>query len=244
MGGLRAWRDGVEIPTSAWGREKALALFEFFITLRRRPMQKEAIVERLWPELDADAGDRDFRVALNAMQKALEPDRGRRGESRFVRREGLAYALNMQMVSVDADVFEGLIAQASGLYLRDTLRAIEAYAHGVALYRGDYLPDRLYDDWSSAERERLQTLALGSMTRLASLLLTRDTLESLRLARRVIAIEPAWEDAYRVEMQAHLAQGNPAMAIKTYRECERVLRDEFGFEPLPETRSLLPNLGK
>ena len=90
MGGLRVWRNGAEIPASAWGREKALALFEFFITMRRRPLQKEAIIERLWPELDADAGDRDFRVALNAMQKALEPERGRRGESQFVRREGLA----------------------------------------------------------------------------------------------------------------------------------------------------------
>lgn len=240
MGGLRVWRSGAEIPASAWGREKALALFEFFITMRRRPLQKEAIIERLWPELDADAGDRDFRVALNAMQKALEPERGRRGESQFVRREGLAYALNMQTVSVDADVFEGLIAQANALHLRDTLSAVETYARAVALYAGDYLPDRLYDDWSSAERERLQTLALGSMTRLASLLLTRDTLESLRLARRVIAIEPAWEEAYRVEMRAHLAQGNPAMAVKVYQQCQRVLRDEFGLEPLPETRALLP----
>lgn len=242
MGGLRVWRDGTEIPASAWGREKALALFEFFITMRRRPLQKEAIIDRLWPELDADAGDRDFRVALNALQKALEPERGRRGESRFIRREGLTYALDMSAAQVDADEFEALLAQAHTHYAQDTLRAIETYKQAVALYRGDYLPDRLYADWTSAERERVQTLALGAITRLANLLLTRDTLESMRLARRVLAIEPAWEDAYRVEMRAHLAQGNPAMAVKTYRQCERVLREEFGLEPLPETRGLVEAL--
>jgi DNA-binding SARP family transcriptional activator len=29
------------------------------------------------------------------------------------------------------------------------------------------------------------------------------------------------------------------MAIKTYQQCEKVLEEEFGIEPLPETKLLL-----
>jgi DNA-binding SARP family transcriptional activator len=40
-------------------------------------------------------------------------------------------------------------------------------------------------------------------------------------------------------MQAYLEKGNRPMALKTYQQCERVLDEEFGIAPLPETRALL-----
>ena len=38
-------------------------------------MQREQIADLLWPELDAEAAIRDFKVALNALNRALEPAR-------------------------------------------------------------------------------------------------------------------------------------------------------------------------
>ncbi|MEZ4681674.1 MAG: bacterial transcriptional activator domain-containing protein [Caldilineaceae bacterium] len=38
----------------------------------------------------------------------------------------------------------------------------------IKLYHGDYLPERRYEDWTSAEQERLQLLALNTMTTLAN----------------------------------------------------------------------------
>ena len=40
-------------------------------------------------------------------------------------------------------------------------------------------------------------------------------------------------------MQAYLKKGNRPMAIKTYQQCARILDEEFGIEPLPETKKLL-----
>ncbi|MEL7377203.1 MAG: bacterial transcriptional activator domain-containing protein, partial [Bacteroidota bacterium] len=36
-----------------------------------------------------------------------------------------------------------------------------------------------------------------------------------------------------------LEKGNRPMAIKTYKKCEEVLEEEFGIEPLPETKRLM-----
>lgn len=83
LGGFRTWRDSGEIPLSAWKREKALHLFQFFLTVRGRYLHKEQIIDRLWPELDLETGGRDFRVSMNAIYKTLEPERGPRAQSRF-----------------------------------------------------------------------------------------------------------------------------------------------------------------
>jgi two-component SAPR family response regulator len=238
LGSFRVWRDGVEITSASWGREKALQLFQFLVTARGRYLHKEQIVDQMWPELDWETSNRDFRVALNAVNKALEPGRKPRAEPRFVLRHDLAYGLNMEETWVDADAFEVLISAGNQVRSKDIEAAIEHYRTAVGLYAGDYLPERRYADWASIEQERLQVLALGTMTTLATLLAERSPLESLRLTQRVLAVDPVWEDAYRAQMRAYQYQGNRPLALRTYQQCVEMLDREFGVEPLPETREL------
>jgi two-component SAPR family response regulator len=238
LGGFRVWREGMEIAPASWGREKALQLFQFFVTVRGRQLHKEQIVDRLWPELDWEASHRDFRVALNAVYGALEPGRKPRAESSFIQRNGLTYSLDMDKAWVDADAFESLVRSGNVALPGDAKSATEHYRAAVSLYAGDYLPERRYEDWASTEQERLQVLALGTMTTLASLLVEQSPLESVRLAQRVLAVDPVWEDAYRAQMRAYQAQGNRPLALRTYQQCVEVLDREFGVEPLPETQEL------
>jgi len=109
LGGFRVWRNGEEVPTTAWGREKAIHLFQFFTTLRRQYVHKEQIMDRLWPDLDIEKGDRDFKVALNSINKALEPEREPRSDPLFVKRYSLAYGIDFENVWLDAEAMELLI---------------------------------------------------------------------------------------------------------------------------------------
>lgn len=254
LGGFRVWRHAEEVAATAWGREKAIHLFQFFITMRRQYVHKEQIMDRLWPDLDLDKGDRDFKVALNSINKALEPEREPRSEPRFVKRYGLAYGIDFEFVWVDTEVMEQLIAVGNQMMLTEGAKsakangdvefAIACYDTAVKLYYGDYLPERRYEDWTSAERERLQLLGLNTMTILADLLLTRNPLESIRLTQRVLAVDPVWEDAYRVLMRAFVVQQNRPMALRSYERCVAVLEEEFGIEPLPETTDLYERIRK
>jgi DNA-binding SARP family transcriptional activator len=244
LGGFHLWRNGVEIEPAAWGREKALHLFQFLVTVRRHPspLHKEQIIDRLWPALDAEEGDRDFKVALNTIYKVLEPERQPRAESRFIQRQGLVYSLNLAETWVDADSFEALVAAGNQLLPGHASAAIQYYQQALTIYTGDYLPERRYEDWSSAERERLQLLALGVMTTLANLLVEQSPLESIRLTQHVLTVDPVWEEAYRVQMRAYLAQGNRPLALRTYQQCVRMLDQELGVEPLPETRQMIEQI--
>jgi DNA-binding SARP family transcriptional activator len=40
-------------------------------------------------------------------------------------------------------------------------------------------------------------------------------------------------------MKAYIAKGNRPHAIKAYQKCADVLEEEYGIDPLPETKALL-----
>ncbi len=238
MGQFAVWRGDTQIPPKAWGRDKTVQLFQFLVTTRhRKSMHKEQIIYRLWEDADVDAGNRDFKVALHGIHKTLEPERKSRTEAHFVLRQGLTYHLNREDISIDADAFERLIKIGNHSLEEDPLLAKTAFEAALPFYQGEYLPERLFEDWTSDERERLQVLALGAIITLAELTLDENPLESVRLAQQALLIDHAWEDAYRVQMQAYFQKGNRPMAIKTYQQCCKVLDEEFGIGPLPQTKA-------
>jgi DNA-binding SARP family transcriptional activator len=242
LGDFQVWREGETLPAQAWGRDKTLQLFQYFITARHRKAQhREQITDRLWEE-DGAGGEQSFKVALHGINKVLEPARKSHSEARYIARQGLTYRLNPAEIWIDADALEAYLALGNQTFSERPDLAKTAYREAVALYQGQYLPNRVYEDWSSDERERLQVLALGAMITLGELLLDENPLESIRLAQQALLIDNAWEDAYRVQMEAYFKKGNRPMAIKTYRQCEKVLEAEMGIGPLPETKNLLKKI--
>lgn len=237
LGRFAVWRDGARLDGKIWGREKARQLFQYMLTHRQRLTSKERIVDDLWPELDPDRADRDFKVALNALNTALEPDRPPRSLSVYVARQGTSYGLDPDSsLRVDVMDFERLITAGSRVEGEDDAAAIAHYRRALDLYQGEYLPDAIYEDWASGERERLTALYLAAATRLARLLLGAGAAPEMVLwCQRVVAIDPCWEEAYRLLMRGHMANGNRPLALRVYRQCRLALADELGIEPMPAT---------
>ena len=243
LGGFQVWRNGEPVSPKKWGRNKTIQLFEFLITSRhRRGLHKEQIVSRLWEDVEGKAGDQNFKVALHGINKVLEPDRKSRTEAKFILRQGLTYQLNLPEIWIDVQALEDFI-ELGNISLSDKPNiSRKAYREAINLHHGIYLPNRLYEDWSSAERERIQVLILGAIITLSELLIEENPMESIRLAQKALLIDSAWEDAYRIQMAAYFQKGNRPMAIKTYRQCVAILEEEFGVEPLPETKVLFEKI--
>jgi DNA-binding SARP family transcriptional activator len=231
LGPFAAWRWETPIAAGEWTREKARHLFQLFIAQPGQFLQREQIVELLWPEMPADAAIRDFKVALNAANHALEPTRAREAPPFFIVRQGNAYGLNpLAAIRVDAQQFERLAVSS----------AVPDLQQAVALYQGPFLPDCRYEDWATAYRERLTDLYLKAAGQLAAHWLGLgewDQASAISLA--ALRQDACWEPAYRQLIQAAIGQGNYSQAQATYNRCAEVLRRELGVEPSPETRALL-----
>ncbi|MEO0790170.1 MAG: bacterial transcriptional activator domain-containing protein [Bacteroidota bacterium] len=240
LGKFQLWRSADLVDVKEWGRDASVQLFQFFITNRHRNgLHKEQIVDRIWAELSPKAGQQNFKVANHGLSKVLEPDRKSRAESKYIIRQGPTYHLMLEDIWLDVEILDQLIALGNQAAMDQPEVAKRAYREATELYQGAFLPARLYEDWSSEERERIQLLALGALVSLSEMLVEENPLESVRLAQRALQIDATWEDAYRIQMQAYLEKGNRPMAIKTYKKCEEVLEEEFGIEPLPETKRLM-----
>jgi DNA-binding SARP family transcriptional activator len=244
LGPFRVWRGSVEVTPQEWRREKARQLFQLFLTWRGRMMDRDRIVEILWPDLDPETAYRDFKVALSTLYRVLEPDRGRGAPSAYVMRDRSLYGLRPGAdLWLDAAAFEQLVAEGDRPFDPDPALGICHYRKAIALYQGDYLEDCLYEEWASEERERLLTLYLRTADRLARTLVDQGAWEeAIDVCRSILARDDCWEQAYRLMMVSYVRLGNRARALRAYQRCTECLEEALSIEPSQMTVALYESL--
>lgn len=241
LGTFRVWRGRREVAPRDWQREKAKQLFQLLVTRRGRWLQREEICTLLWPDAALEAGEGQFKVALNALNAALEPRRPARTPPFFIRRNGLAYAFAPTSgVWIDVDEFD---VRVEGAARGDAAFARRALASALALYRGDYLAESLYDPWTTEERERLLARYLRAALDLGQRLLAVGMIDdAIALGEAVLRRDRADERAHQLLMRAYALAGDRAAAARVYRRCRQAVQDELGAPPLPETDALFERI--
>jgi DNA-binding SARP family transcriptional activator len=97
--------------------------------------------------------------------------------------------------------------------------------------------------WVEDKRRELAGTRSRAVTALAGACLrTGAGGEAAGWARQAIGLEPFRETGYRLLMEAHAADGNRAEALRVYERCRRLLADELGAYPSPETESVYQRL--
>lgn len=240
LGPFRVWRGAREILPSEWRREKARKLFQVLLTYRYTRLDRDQILEMLWPDLDPETAKRDFKVALSTLCKVLEPERPEGIPSAYIIRDGSRYGLRPYAdIWIDVEEFEREVARGDALFNQDPSKALEHYRQALALYQGDYLEYCLYDSWCEGERERILNLYLRSAERVAELLSRQEAWEEvLAVCRAILARDPCWEQAYRLMMLAYARTGRRTQALKTFKRCVEWLRKELQVDPSPATIQL------
>ncbi|MBI4787347.1 MAG: transcriptional regulator [Chloroflexi bacterium] len=240
LGAFRVWRGAAEVSEREWQRRKARRLLQLLVTFRGKMFQREEILELLWRKETPEQAARDLRVTLNALNHALEPERVDKDPA-FIAREGSACGLQSGAdIWIDADEFTHLITRADA---EPTPTAFDLYRRALALYQDDYLGDARYEDWTSAERERLLALYLRTADRVARELFARGEWdECLALCERILTRDRCWEHAYHLQMRVHAQRGERVQVRRVFDRCAAALRQELDLEPSPATQDLYRQL--
>lgn len=235
LGQFRVWLGEQELSDKAWQRGKAKLLFQLLITKRHHLLAREEIIAQLWDSQDDESALRDFKVALNAVHKALEPNRAARTDAFFIQRHGGSYGFNLASgYHIDVEEFDRLVTM--GLEERDRHQAAVLLEKGLGYYQGVYLPECRYEEWCLIERDRLQVLFLRGAERLARIGLDRQEWErTIRWCEAILRVDDCWEEAYRLLMSAYFLQNNRTQAIRWYEKCVHKLKEHLGVEPMPAT---------
>ena len=244
FGKFQTWRGAKEIVPGEWRREKSRQLFQLLVMNHCVPLERDQLVEFLWPEVDVEMGRRNFRVALSTLLRVLVPDHNRDANSDYINRDGTLYSLRANAdIWVDAWEFERLVEIGENQPPAQNKLRIQHFKRAMALYKGEYLQDNLYEDWCLEERERLLSIYLRTADQLSRLLIeNQDWQGVLETCQAILSHDRCWEEAYRLMMLAYNQLGNQPSVLRTYQKCVETLKSELDIQPSQATLSLFKSI--
>ena len=236
LGPVRVELDGASLVVDT---RKAIALLAY-LAVSQRPTTREAMATLLWPESD-DVG------ARGALRRTLSVLNGALG--------GVGLVVDRRTIALRSDVDVDLWRfQAALARVRAHNHAPDASScpvclgfldEALTLDRGQFMAGfalracETFDEWLTTEAEVYRRELTGVLERLARGRAASAAWDAAVAAgRRWLELDPLHEPAHRLLMAALAGSGEPAAALRQYRECVRILDRELGVAPLAETTAL------
>ena len=208
---------------------KAQALLAYLALSEGQWHGRDRLARLLW-------SDRQEALSRNSLRQALASIRnlGASIGIDLIETDGDRVQLPDGVAETDAVAFRKLSADdpiaATGLYAGDLLDSFTA-------------PDAAFQDWLAGERATLCEIACETFERaIVHAEIDGDRRKALELAKRLVALDPYRESGHRRLMELHAAGGERVEAIRQFRACERLLRDELDIAPAKETAELLEKI--
>ncbi len=230
LGAPKILRDEAPLTLS---RRKSRALV-YYLAAHRDPVSREQLLALFWPDLDRPAAQQTLRTTLHGLRQAL-------GGAVMADDGSLALASE---VEVDSRVFEASLA-----FNPSAPPPAAALAAALERYQGDFLdgfslPDAAgFEDWVSAERERMRRLAVRGLTALAlDYEAQGDYALALATLDRALAFDQLQEDLQREALRLHYLAGDRTGAIRRYAHLRQLLDQEMGVLPMAETRAIYADI--
>ena len=208
---------GRALMPEAIGRKRARDILQLLALAPTHRMSRDRLIAALWPEKDAASGANNLHRALHDLRQAIGTG--------FVHAEK-GYVRLGDGVWVDVTEFDALAGS----------RNQEKLLAALELYRGDLAADDSVSEFVPQRREQLRAAFAEAAMRAAQQ--APDHRSAIELLRRVIATDPANEEAHRLLMRRLADAGRRAEAMRQFEECERALGAALDVAPSPQTRQL------
>ena len=229
LGELLMLRDDLELRTSGKAQRKPLELLALLAAQGGRPIDAEAVIDQLWPSLEANAPRASLDMTVSRLRKLLDLPEA------IVVADGML-SLNRACVWTDVAAFE---AASDAAAATTGEMAAAAAVRAVAMYRDRLLGSEDLSGLMAAARQRLSLrfirVVVDHGERLEA---AGDWLAAQRLYERGLIQDTLAEPIYRALMRTHLQRGERAEAMRTFRRCRELLAGVLGVEPSAETMML------
>lgn len=228
-----------------WHSIKAKSLLKYLITQQGHPVSKEVLMEALWPGCDPQLANNNLRAAVRALRQSFYQTGSTSSDFAWVLFQDGNYMINPEVdVWTDDRQFEYHWTRGCRLERAGELgKAIAEFESAEIIYKGDYLEDDRYEDWTFLRREALKDTYLALLGKLGDYFMsTGDSQIAINYCQKVIARDCCREDAYRRLMICHNRVGNRNRALQWYKLCEKTINTELGLPPDRQTQMVYQQL--
>jgi DNA-binding SARP family transcriptional activator len=205
---------------------------------RSTGVPRERLADILWPDGLPKTWGSALRTHVSKVRNLVSNAVGGGGETVVAGDTGYQLVLPPGVdVTVDLDEADHKLATARRVLADDPAAAQALATQACEVLRAPFLPGH-GGSWADDVRARLSDLLLGALE-LAARAATDagDCDAGVALAEEEVQRSPLRESAHRSLMAALAGAGNRADALLTYQRLRRILADELGIDPSPETEA-------
>lgn len=202
------------------------------------PLHRELIVEQIWPGINPERANVNFRNTATRLRQAFAQALDNRipKHAIFVFRNKRYQILEGVKIQLDIEDCSALLKAADRLEAPDS-RA-ELISQAMALYRGDFLPE-IYDAWADPLRRGLRENILNHLHWLAGhTMRTGNYPACLSVCDKYLSMDPYSEEITCLCMQALARMGQTTSIKNRYEQLKRKLEKELGTKPSDQTQEL------
>lgn len=202
-----------------------------------RDIPKEILIDDLWPDADAESGEKKFKVTLHRLRKAMEPVYEKQFGYAYVLQKTGLISLDPHLVQIDAEQFMTMSKKGLKAEQRNQPgKALGYYKKAMALYKGDYFAEALYMEWIHRKRDLYRTRFMEILERKAGLHEELDQPdEAIDTWQAAIQTDPCFEKAYQNLMILYADSGRKSVALEVFEDCRKILDRELGARPDNQT---------
>ena len=233
---------GVLVDEQRFPGRQGRLVFAYLLASAGRPVSRDELAEALWGDELPATWEKGLSVLVSKL-RALLNDCGLDGARSLTSAFGCYQLVLPPGTWIDVVVADESATAAERALAAGELEQARVDASAAAsLARRTFLPGE-HGRWVEDERAGLRETLVRALDSLAEVhRRSGDSAAAIRAAEELVALEPFRETGYRRLMEAHIAAGNRAEALRVYEQCRRLLADELGTYPSPETESIYRGL--
>ncbi|MCF6246036.1 MAG: protein MalT [Desulfobacula sp.] len=221
-------------------RSRPVLLLKSIVLHGARDIPKEILIDNLWPDADAESGEKNFKINLFRLRKTIEPEYEKEfGYSYIVQKSGLI-SLDPELIHIDVDAFMAISNNAFKKE-KDSLfePALELYDQAIQLYKGDYFAEEPYMEWILRKRDLFRAQFMEILQKKAMLHEELDQItQAIDAWRTLLQTDPCFETAYQNLMILYADSGQKNMAQDMFEDCKTFLDKELGAKPDSQTMQI------
>lgn len=217
-------------------------LMAYLFYHHHQKIHQDKLIRLFWDGFETSAAKRNLRVRICSIKKQLKEKFEIKDP--ILNESGFYFFHPDISIQTDVDLFQENYKQGFFHFRQgDKENAKFFFEKAIEIYQGDFMEGNLGEDWFIFERKKWKDKYLEILHLLAKFFFESGAYrEALNYCQLILEKDNCYELAHNLLIQVYEKLGQRGRAIRQFKSCETILKQELGMKPSMATIELFERL--